>query len=266
MSGALNAIQRMDALAAGQGGFFYPWTSNLGADDGEEAYAELVERHLSPDLTALEAGCGHGPDVLRFGPQVGRYVGYDFSEGFVRIARERADQAGQKNVELICANSSANANGGRPRIPMGEASVDIIVSRRGPTNFILDARRVVRPGGWLIQLNPAPSPRQAWDDELPEDLRSEPDRDFDMAGHIAGLLAQAGLALHSGWSFDVPECFTDPRQLYAYLAWNQFHGLGLRAQALESALPALEKVMAKYAGPQGLDVRRRRYLWCARIA
>nr|QQZ49967.1 hypothetical protein JKL49_25315 [Phenylobacterium glaciei] len=148
---------------------------------------------------------------------------------------------------------------------MPDASVDMIVSRRGPTNFILDAPRVVRPGGWLIQLNPMPSPRYAWDDELPEDLRSEPARDFDMAGHICGLLAQAGLALHSSWAFDVPEYFTDARQLYAYLAWNQFHGLGLRAQPLESALPALEAVMERHAGPEGLDVRRRRYLWSSRI-
>lgn len=265
MSGALNAIERMDVLAAGQGGFFYPWTAALGPDDGEEAYARLVERHLSPGLTVLEAGCGHGPDVLRFAPQVARYVGYDFSEGLVRIAGEGVAAASLSNVELICANSSAGANGGRPRIPMGDASVDMIVSRRGPTNFILDARRVVRPGGWLIQLNPAPSPRYAWDDELPQDLRSEPARDFDMAGHIASLLAQAGLALHSAWSFDVPECFTDAAQLYAYLAWNQFHGLGLRAHPLESARPALEAVMAKHAGPEGLDVRRRRYLWSARI-
>ena len=265
MSGALNAIERMDVLAAGQGGFFYPWTSTLGADDGEEAYSRLVERHLAADLTVLEAGCGHGPDVLRFAPQVGRYMGYDFSEGFVRIAREGAQAAGLTNVELICSNSSANANGGRPRIPMDDASVDMIVSRRGPTNFILDAARVVRPGGWLIQLNPAPSPRYGWDDELPEGLRAEPARDFDMAAHIGGLLAQAGLALHSAWSFDVPECFTDARQLYAYLAWNQFHGLGLRAQPLESTLPALEAVMAKHAGPKGLDVRRRRYLWSAQV-
>ena len=265
MSVPLNAVERMDALAAGQGGFFYPWTSNLGADDGEEAYARLVERHLSPDLTVLEAGCGHGPDVLRFAPRVARYAAYDFSEGFVRIAREQAQAAGFTNVELICANSSAGANGGRPRIPMEEASADMIVSRRGPTNFILDARRVVRPGGWLIQLNPMPSPPYAWDDELPEDLRSEPARDFDMAGHIAGLLSQAGLTLHSGWSFDVPEYFTDARQLYAYLAWNQFHGQGLRAPPLESALPALAAVMAKHAGREGLDVRRRRYLWSARV-
>ncbi|MBR7621312.1 class I SAM-dependent methyltransferase [Phenylobacterium sp. 20VBR1] len=265
MSVALNAVERMDALAEGQGGFFYPWTSTLGADDGEDAYTALVERHLSPDLSVLEAGCGHGPDVLRFAPQVARYGGYDFSEGFVRIAGARAAAAGLTNVELICSNSSAGANDGRPRIPMPDASVDMIVSRRGPTNFILDAPRVVRPGGWLIQLNPMPSPRYAWDDELPEDLRSEPARDFDMAGHICGLLAQAGLALHSSWAFDVPEYFTDARQLYAYLAWNQFHGLGLRAQPLESALPALEAVMERHAGPEGLDVRRRRYLWSSRI-
>lgn len=33
-------------------------------------------------------------------------------------------------------------------------------------------------------------------------------------------LASGGLPLHSWWSFDVPEVFPDPEQLYVWLTWG----------------------------------------------
>src|SRR5690349_19178005 len=102
----LDVIARMEAIAAELGGFRYPWASTLGADDGEDAYARLVEAHITPGITLLEAGCGHGPDMLRFAPQVRRYVGYDLSEGLIRIASRACAEHGLANVELIHANSS----------------------------------------------------------------------------------------------------------------------------------------------------------------
>jgi SAM-dependent methyltransferase len=261
----LNFIERMEVIAGRLGGFYYPWISTLGANDGEAAYTSLIEAHLSATATVLEAGCGHGRDMVWFAPRVDRYLGYDLSESLIQIARETALRQGLGNTELIHANSSAAANGGKARIPVEDASVDMIISRRGPTNFISDARRVCRPGAWVIQLNPQPSPVPVWDEMLPTDLRAEPDRGFDIGGHIAGLLDVAGICLHSAWTFDVPERFFAADQLYAYLAWNQLHGLGRQAQPFETARPALEAVMAKHAGPGGLEVRRRRFLWMARI-
>lgn len=263
--GELNVIERMEVIAQRLGGFYYPWISTLGANDGEAAYTSLIEAHLSSTATVLEAGCGHGRDMVWFAPRVDRYLGYDLSQGMIRIARETALRQGLGNAELIHANSSAAANGGKVRIPVEDASVDMIISRRGPTNFISDARRVCRPGAWLIQLNPQPSPVPVWDPMIPEDLRAEPERDFDVGVHIRGLLDGAGIALHSAWSFDVPERFASVEQLYAYLAWNQLHGLGRQAQPLDTARPALEAVMARHAGPGGLEVRRRRFLWMARV-
>jgi SAM-dependent methyltransferase len=261
----LNVIERMEVIAQRLGGFYYPWISTLGANDGEGAYTNLIEAHLSSTATVLEAGCGHGRDMVWFAPKVDRYIGYDLSEGMIGIARDTALRQGLGNVDLIHANSSAAANGGKARIPVEDASVDMIISRRGPTNFISDARRVCRPGAWLIQLNPQPSPVPPWDGMLPADLRAEPDRGFDIGGHIRGLLDGAGIGLHSAWTFDVPERFAGADQLYAYLAWNQLHGLGRQAQPFEAARPALEAVMARHGGPGGLEVRRRRFLWMARI-
>ena len=79
-------------------------------------------------------------DLLAFAPKVARYIAYDAVEPFMRVARERAAAAGLTNVELVVANSSAQANGGVVRMPAPDRSVDLIVSRRGPTNWIADGR------------------------------------------------------------------------------------------------------------------------------
>jgi SAM-dependent methyltransferase len=154
----LNYFEQLELLAAQQGGYFYPWASALGAGNGEDAYTALVEQHLTPTATVLEAGSGHGSDLLAFAPKVARFIGYDAVGSFTRIARRRAAEAGLTNVELITHNSSAKFNAGAARIPAADQSVDLIISRRGPGNWIADARRVCRPGARLIQLNPWPRP------------------------------------------------------------------------------------------------------------
>ena len=261
----LSFIDRMETIAKRMGGFYYPWVSTLGANDGEAAYTALVEAHLSPEANVLEPGCGHGRDMVWFAPRVRHYVGYDLSQGFIKVARETALRQGLGNVQLALANSSPLANGGHPRIPVEDRSIDLIISRRGPTDWIADARRVCRPGAWLIQLNPQPKPAPIWDHMLPEDLRAEPNRDFDMGQHVRDMLAEAGIALHSAWCFDVPERFSAADQLYTYLAWNRFHALGVMARPYRESRDALEAVMRRHAGPGGLEVRRGRFLWMARI-
>ena len=120
-------------------------------------------------------------------------------------------------------------------------------------------------GAWLVQLNPQPKPPPVWDHMLPEDLRAEPNRDFDMGGHVRDMLAEAGIALHSAWCFDVPERFSAADQLYTYLAWTRFHALGVMARPYAESKAALEAVMRRHAGPGGLEVRRGRFLWTARV-
>ena len=167
----MDYFEQLEALAAQQGGYFYPWRAALGAGNGEDAYTWLVEDHLSPDKVVLDAGCGHGTDMLAFAPKVRRFIGYDAVESFIAIARRRAAEAGLTNVELVLANSSARFNGGAARIPVADDALDLIISRRGPTNWIADARRVCRPGARLIQLNPLPAREVPWNHELPEALR-----------------------------------------------------------------------------------------------
>lgn len=259
---ALDIMQRMRGLAASQGGYFYPWKSSVAPGNGEDAYAALVEASLQPDATVLEAGCGHGPDIPRFAPKAGRYVAYDAVAEFIDIARLAADERGVTNVELAVANSAPQHNGGRARLPVPDGSVDLIISRRGPTNFILDARRAVRPGGALIQLNPVDL-TAPWFEALPAALPvpaafREAGGFEAIAGRIADRLAEGGLALHSAWTFDVPEILAEPDDLYAFLTW-----LADDPPPPQAVGADLERLFRDFAGPEGLELRHRRYLWKA---
>jgi hypothetical protein len=49
----LDYFEQLEALAAQQGGYFYPWRSALGAGNGEDAYTQLVEDHLSANKVVL---------------------------------------------------------------------------------------------------------------------------------------------------------------------------------------------------------------------
>ena len=113
----LNYFEQLEALAAQQGGYFYPWRSALGDGNGEDAYTQFVETHLAPDKVVLDAGCGHGDDMVMFAPKARRFIGYDAVESFIAIARRRAAEIGLANVELALSNSSPQHNGGVARIP-----------------------------------------------------------------------------------------------------------------------------------------------------
>jgi SAM-dependent methyltransferase len=258
----LDYFEQLEALSQQQGGYFYPWRSALGEGNGEDAYTQLVESHLSLEKVVLDAGCGHGTDMLAFAPKVRRFIGYDAVESFIAIARRRADDAGLTNVELAPANSSARFNGGVARIPAPDHTLDLIISRRGPTNWIADARRVCRPGARLIQLNPLPSPETAsWTGELPQTLQvaenpANPGHP-NLVAEIEAALAAAGLKLEDGQVFDVPEIISEPEDLYRCLTFMRFEP---DTPSWDAARPHLERLLARH-GP--IDLRQRRFLWTA---
>jgi SAM-dependent methyltransferase len=257
----LNYFEQLEALAEQQGGYFYPWRSALGDGNGEDAYTQLVEAHLSPEKVVLDAGCGHGTDMLAFAPKVRRFIGYDAVESFIAIARRRAAEIGLANVELVLTNSSPRFNGGVARIPATDHAIDLVISRRGPTNWIADARRACRPGARLIQINPLPTPEPAWNGELPQALRTagnpaNPGRP-DLIGEIEAALAAAELRLEDGQIFDASEVFSEPEDLYRYLTFMRFEP---DTPSWGAARPHLEQLLAR-RGP--IDVRQRRFLWTA---
>jgi SAM-dependent methyltransferase len=257
----LNYFEQLEALAEQQGGYFYPWRSALGEGNGETAYTHRVETHLSSEKIVLDAGCGHGTDMLAFAPKVRRFIGYDAVESFIAIARRRAAEVGLANVELALCNSSPRLNGGAARVPVTDHTLDLVISRRGPTNWIADARRACRPGARLIQVNPLPSPEPPWNAELPRALQmaenhANPARP-DLALEIEAALAAAELRLEDAQVFDAPEVFSEPEDLYRYLTFMRFEP---GTPSWDAARPHLERLLARH-GP--IDVRQRRFLWTA---
>jgi hypothetical protein len=76
----------------------------------------------------------------------------------------------------------------------------------------------------------------------------------------ASAIQAAGLALDSWWTFDVPERFPDPKQLYAWLAWGATPD---EVPPFEGVRPVLERAFAGYGDAEGVAIRHRRSLWTA---
>ena len=45
-----------DHLATVEDGYYYPWSSHLGARNGEDAFQEVVDEHLKDGMTADTSG------------------------------------------------------------------------------------------------------------------------------------------------------------------------------------------------------------------
>lgn len=252
-----------DALAMVQDGYYYPWQSTVGAGDGETAYLELVRQHLAPDSRVLDVGCGHGEVALSLAPLCAEVVAYDRVSGYIEIGRANAKEQGVENVSFLCYDARDPAHD-QLRLPVDDKSVDLIISRRGPLHWIEDARRAAKDGATLIALCPMEEPIPAWSSKLPHVLYYENCGRFTGAGSIhqsvENRLHQAGLIMHSGWGFDVPEAFSDPRELYTVLTW------GVPAEKIPSyddVAYKFDTIYATYAEADGIVLRHCRFLWKA---
>jgi SAM-dependent methyltransferase len=255
------SLEWYDQLPTLQEGYYYPWRSQLGAWNGEDEYLTLVRQHLQPEAEVLDVACGHGEVSLSLAPGCRSILGYDRMAAWIELAQQGAQRQGLTNATFVCHDSSTEANGGRPRIPAEDNSFDLLICRRGPFHWIEDARRVARPGATLLMLVPDATPLTAWNNWLPEVLRWQPFTNPDWARPaIEQRLAAGRLTLHSWWSFDVPDIFPDPEQLYTWLAWGYMPD---EVPSLAEVQPILERIFAEYGEAEGVTVRHRRYLWKA---
>lgn len=250
--------QRLSTL---QQGYFYPWQSQIAAGNGEDAYLAMVQAHLGPTVDLLDVACGHGSQTLGFAPFCRSVLGYDVVPSYIEMAQATAREQGIDNARFICYDSSIPANNGRATIPAADNSFDLLICSKGPFHWVEDARRVARPGATLLMLIPDGITMPEWHHLLPKPLQWSFGGDPTWARNVMEpRLAKSGVPLHSWWSFDVPEYFTDPEQLYIMLAWG--HTADEKPPYAEVA-PALETIFAEHATPTGIALRHRRYLWKA---
>lgn len=110
--------------------------------------AEIAARlQVRAENALLDVGCGTGTALIDLAPGVARAVGVDLSEEMLAVARERAPA-----LEFRAADAT--------RLPFGDASFDRYRAERvyqhlqDPAAALAEARRVLRPGGRLVLMDP----------------------------------------------------------------------------------------------------------------
>lgn len=254
-----------DHLASIQSGYFYPWESTVGKNNGEDAFISRVHEVLTPESVVLEVGCGHGELAIALSSRCKHILAYDRVQSYIDLADSHRQQQKISNVEFKCYDAMDPGHS-ELALPVDQDSIDLIICRRGPLHWIEDATRVCRDGAMIVALSPMEEPIPAWSSKLPHKLHYENSGRHTGSGSIhqsvENRLHQAGLTLHSGWSFDVPEVFADRQQLYKMITW------GLP----KSEIPSFEDLNYKfdaiydtYAEADGIVLRHCRFLWQAQI-
>ncbi|MFU8832701.1 MAG: methyltransferase domain-containing protein [Wenzhouxiangella sp.] len=106
----------------------------------------LAAFQLDPGTRLLDVGCGTGELLARLVAQqpATRLYGCDLSNPMLAVARDRLGPP----IGLVQAAGEA--------LPLANASIDVLVSTsvfhfvREPRKALLEARRVLRPGGMLV--------------------------------------------------------------------------------------------------------------------
>lgn len=248
-----------DSLAQQQEGYYYPWKSEVGARDGESAFLTRLSEVLTPETRVLEVGCGHGELALQIAGQCQSVIAYDRVPAYIKLADATKAKAGVDNVTFVCHNAY---DAGAIKLPAENNSIDLIIGRRAPLHWIPGAEQVCTPNARIMALCPMEEPIPAWSSKLPPKLHYE--NSGRHTGHgsihqsVENRLHQANLTLESGWSFDVPEVFADPRELYRMITW------GLPVDEIpdyEDIAYKLDGIYDKYAESQGIVLRHCRYLF-----
>ena len=247
-----------DRLASMQAGYYYPWQSHLDPGHGEDNFRALIFEHLHSHMDVLDIACAQGDLTLAIAPHCRSVTGYDRMAAWIRLALKTAHERGLTNITFIHHDSSSEANQGKAHLPAADRTFDLIMCSKGPFHWIDDVRRVSRPGAVLLMLVPDATPLTAWTSLLPEALRwEENDRDWARPA-IEQRLAAAQMKLHSWWSFDVPEIFPNPIELYAWRTWGNTPD---EVPPYSEVANNLETIFQNFGSPQGLEIRRRRYIW-----
>lgn len=127
------------------------------SDTIQTAMSLAVERmQLAPGDAVLDLGCGTGVFFAALATAVGpsgRIVGLDHAAGFLTDARARADAAGF-GATVTLTRGDAHA------LPFPDHHFDaahterVLMHLTDPDAALRELRRVVRPGGWIVCVEP----------------------------------------------------------------------------------------------------------------
>lgn len=70
----------------------------IADEDAYQRKLDITQRYMTPEMHALELGCGTGGTARLHAPCVARYTATDYSEGMIRIAQDRAKADGQPGL------------------------------------------------------------------------------------------------------------------------------------------------------------------------
>lgn len=114
---------------------------------------------LSPTDRVLEIGCGTGSTALVLAPHVGDYVATDLSSAMLDIAREKAWDAGQRNLSF---QRAAADRGVLPEGPFDAIlAFSILHLLDDLDRGLAECHARLRPGGRLISKTPCIAGRMA---------------------------------------------------------------------------------------------------------
>ena len=249
-----------DELASKNGRYEYAWNSKLSLLNGEALFSDLVKTQLASDKTVLDVGCGHGEDALFYARHARSVTAYDRAKGFIETARETARAQGVQNIEFILSDSSARANNGAPRIPTDQR-FDLLVTRRGPTHWLADARRAAKTGAVLIGLHPAEVEPPVWANDLPAGLIFPIANKGSIKNRVEARLAESDLQFESTWHVTVPELLLNAQALYDFLSF----GLVADMPSYSEVELDLEALFSVHARAGKLAIPQARFLWQARV-
>jgi ubiquinone/menaquinone biosynthesis C-methylase UbiE len=115
---------------------------------GYERTLDRCASYLTKDDVVLELGCGTGTTALRVAPHVRQILATDISAEMIAIARDRAAQAGCRNIELrVAPADEAVAEAGSFDAVLAFNLLHLAPDRRA---VIEGGWRALKPGGLFI--------------------------------------------------------------------------------------------------------------------
>jgi ubiquinone/menaquinone biosynthesis C-methylase UbiE len=106
-----------------------------------------------PHARVLDLGCGGGHVAFAVAPVVDSVVAYDLSAQMLEVVAASAQERGLNNLSV--------QQGSADRLPFADDSFDLVCSRysahhwRGLPQALVEARRVLKPGGRLVIVDTA---------------------------------------------------------------------------------------------------------------